>query len=192
VDEHGWTSFGADGHAVAWATDIGGDDGSGRLVESVSIQWDNEAWTVSGRLVDARAEYVLRLSPVWRVRQFLLFRDLPEPDLWLATDGHGRWGEMNGAHRTDLDGCDDVEILGATFPVTVPLRRLPLAVGDAAELPAITVDVETLAVVPAQRRYARLGPRRWRRWRSETDATDEFEVDDHGLVLTHPGRVRRA
>ena len=44
------------------------------------------------------------------MRQFLLFRDLDEPDLWLATDGTGRWGEMNGAHRPELDGCYDVHL----------------------------------------------------------------------------------
>lgn len=181
-----WVAFGADGHDVAWQT------AAGETSETVAIRWDNEAWTVSGKLAEHRAEYVLRLSPTWRVRQFLLFRDLPEPDLWLATDGHGRWGEINGAHRTELDGCDDVEVIGATFPVTVPIRRLPLAVGDGAELPVITIDVETLAVVPATRRYARLGERRWRRWRSEDESIDEFDVDEHGLVLDHPGRVERA
>ncbi|MFV0306614.1 MAG: putative glycolipid-binding domain-containing protein [Desertimonas sp.] len=181
-----WVPFGADGHEVAWVTP------DGDAAETVTIGWDNEAWTVSGRLADSRVEYVIRLSPTWRVRQFLLFRDLPEPDLWLATDGHGRWGEINGAHRTELDGCDDLDVTGATFPVTIPIRRLPLAVGDAAELPVITVDVETLAAVTATRRYTRLGERRWRRWRSEDGDGEEFDLDDHGLVIAHPGRIVRA
>ena len=89
---------------------------------------------------------MLRLAPTWRVRQFLLFRDLDEPDLWLATDGHNRWGEVNGAHRPELDGCVDIELACSPFPATLPIRRLPLEVGDAAEMPVVTVDVETLAV----------------------------------------------
>lgn len=180
-----WLAFSADGHDVAWHHE------DGESAEAVTIRWDNEAWTVSGRLAEARVEYVLRLSPSWRVRQFLLFRDLPEPDLWLATDGHGRWGEINGAHRTELDGIDDIDVGGAVFPVTVPIRRLPLAVGDSAEVPVITVDHDTLAVVPAQRRYTRLGEHRWRRWRSETDHTDEFDVDDHGVIVDHPDGLTR-
>ena len=179
-----WVAFGADGHDVAWT------DASGTVAETVTIRWDNEAWTVSSRLTDERVEYVLRLSPTWRVRQFLLFRDLPEPDLWLATDGNGRWGEINGAHRTELDGVQDVEVAGSSFPVTVPLRRLPLGIGDTAELPAIVIVPDTLAVISSYRRYTRLGPRRWRRWRSDDDVTDEFDVDDHGVVIDHPGRTR--
>lgn len=180
-----WVPFGPDGHEVAWTTEVG------EPAERVTVQWDNEAWTVTGHLEQERIDYVLRLSPTWRVRQFLLFRDLDEPDLWLATDTHGRWGEVNGAHRTDLDGCEDIEVRGATFPVTVPLRRLPLHVGDAAELPVITVDAETLGVVGARRRYQRLGERHWSRWHSEDDHTDEFDVDDHGVVVDVTGRMRR-
>lgn len=181
-----WVAFSADGHDVAWTL------ASGTVAETVSIRWDNEAWTISGQLAEARVEYVLRLSPTWRVRQFLLFRDLPEPDLWLATDGHGRWGEVNGAHRTELDGVDDIDVVGSTFPATVPLRRLPLAIGDRAELPVITVDPETLAVVAEHRHYTRLGERRWRRWRSEDGGTDEFDVDDHGVIIDVPGCRQRA
>ncbi len=58
---------------------------------------------------------MIRLSATWQVRQFLLFRDLDEPDLWLGADGTGRWGEMNGAHRHDLAGCTDVELTVTPF-----------------------------------------------------------------------------
>ena len=96
------------GHVAAWAT----WDGDG--IETTTLRWENEGWTVSGEVGDAadreRIQYVLRLSATWQVRQFLLFRDLDEPDLWLATDGGGRWGEMNGAHRTELDGCTDIDL----------------------------------------------------------------------------------
>ena len=81
----------------------------------MTITWENEAWTASG-VVGAPGEhndvhYVLRISPTWHVRQFLLFRDVDEPDLWLGTDGNGRWGEINGAHRPDLDGCVDLDLV---------------------------------------------------------------------------------
>jgi hypothetical protein len=55
----------------------------------------------------------------------------------------------------------------------------------------ITVDVETLAVDVATRRYERVGVRRWRRTDADGDATDEFDVDEYGLVIDQPGRFRR-
>jgi hypothetical protein len=179
-----WQPFSADGHAASWASR------DGRHTETLTLRWENEAWTATGQLERERVEYVLRLSPTWRVRQFLLFRDLEQPDLWLGTDGHSRWGEVNGAHRPELDGCDDLELPTSAFMPTVPLRRLPLAIGDAAEVAVVTVDVDTLAVVPAARRYRRVGDRRWRRWRSEDGGEDEFDVDAHGLVVDEPHHHR--
>lgn len=182
------TAFPADGFTARWQT----WDGSGD--ETLSLRWENEAWTVSGEVSRERVHYVLRLSPLWQVRQFLLFRDLDDPDLWLATDGRGRWGEVNGAHRTDLDGSHDIELDCTPFTTTLPLRRLPLDVGDEMELAVLLIDVETLAVRPVRQRYRRLEERRWLRDRlsaGEVVDTIEFGVDDYGLVLDLPGRYRR-
>jgi hypothetical protein len=141
-------------------------------------------------------DYVLRLSATWQVRQFILFRDLEEPDLWLATDGAGRWGEMNGAHRTELDGCYDVHLDCSAFPLTVPIRRLPLLEGHTAEIPVVTIDPDTLDVHPALHRYTRLASHRWRVEVSGKDtgghAAVDFDVDEFGLVLDYPDGFRRA
>jgi uncharacterized protein len=176
-------AFSADGHEARWET------WDGAHVEVLTLRWENEAWTATGEVGRERIQYVLRLSPSWRVRQFLLFRDLDQPDLWLATDGHARWGEVNGAHRPELDGCNDIDLACSAFPATLPIRRLPLDVGDAAELPVITVDVETLAVEVEQRRYERLGERRWRC--TDVGHDDQFDVDEYGVVVDRPGRFRR-
>lgn len=169
----------AAGHVVRWAT----WDGDG--LETVTIRWENEGFTVNGAVGRERIEYVLRLSPTWQVRQFILFRDLPEPDLWLATDGHGRWGEMNGAHRTELDGCYDVLLACTPFTHTLPVRRLPLLDGHTADVPVATVDVETLEVLAEPRRLTRLDSVTWR------FDDEQFKVDDHGLPMDLPGRYRR-
>lgn len=94
-----------------------------REPESVAVvRWDNEAWTVEGTLGADDAQYVLRLGADWRVQQCLLFRDLPTPDLWLGTDGRGRWGEVNGAHRPELAGCELVEFAASPFHHGVAVR----------------------------------------------------------------------
>ena len=105
----------------------GGRRGTTTAIEVLTLRWENEGWTASGEVGRERIHYVIRLSPTWQVRQFLLFRDLDDPDLWLATDGHARWGEMNGAHRPELDGCHDIDLACTPFTNTLPIRRLPLA-----------------------------------------------------------------
>jgi hypothetical protein len=173
-------AFPADGYDTSWHT------WDRCHAEHISIRWENEAWTVAGRVGREDVEYVLRLSPLWHVRQFLLFRDLPEPDLWLGTDGNGRWGEMNGAHRPDLDGSLDLELAITPFTWSLPIRRLPLHTGDTIDVRALTIDVETLAITPAVRSYHRTGERTWR-----IDGT-EVEVDDYGIVTDVDGRFRRS
>ena len=134
---------------------------------------------------------MLRLSPTWRVRQFLLFRDLDEPDLWLATDGHDRWGEVNGAHRPELDGCVDID---------AGLLAVP---GDAADPPAAAGGRrrrrdagrhDRRRDARRRRRDAALRARRraaLARHRQRPGDATEFDVDEHGLVIDQPGRFRR-
>src|SRR5687768_13026964 len=95
-------SFSADGHRLQWST------WDGSHGESFTLTWENEAWTATGTVERESVQYVIRLSPTWQVRQFLLFRDLEQPDLWLAIDKRHKWGEMNGSYRPELDRCVDV------------------------------------------------------------------------------------
>jgi uncharacterized protein len=176
-------SFSADGFTAGW---VGVDDGR---AEHLSLNWDNEAWTANVHVERERIDYVLRVSPLWQVRQFLLFRDMEQPDLWLGTDGHGRWGEVNGAHRPELDGARDVTIAGSPFVHSIPIRRLPLSVGDGVELIVLAVDAETLAVERMTRRYARLATRRWRV--DDRTTSTEFDVDDYGIPADIGDDLRR-
>lgn len=173
----------ADGHIVQWQT------WDGEFAEVVTIRFENEGYTVSARVDRERIEYVLRLSSSWHVRQFILFRDLEEPDLWLATDGHGRWGEMNGAHRPELDGCYDIDLRCSAFTPTLAMRRLPLVDGHTAEIPVITIDTETLEVLAEPHRYTRHSGSHWTIGRREGDV--DVRVDEHGLVIDQDGWFRR-
>lgn len=158
---------------------------------SVAVRWENEGWTAEIDLAAARCQLVLRLSATWVVMQAMLFRDLEQPDLWLATDGHGRWGEVNGAHRTDLDGCVDIDVVGSPFTNCIPIRRVPLHVGHGFRGPVLVIDTETLGVVPREQTYSRVADRTWRYVSLDTGAEVEVEVDAAGLVLDEPGGFRR-
>ncbi len=174
-----------EGHLVRWAT------WDGTHHDTTTVRWENEGFTIDGHLTRERVDYVLRVSPTWQVRQFILFRDLEEPDLWLAADGAGRWGEMNGAHRTELDGCYDIHLACTPFTTTLPIRRLPLLEGHTAEVPVAAVDTDTLEVASVVHRYTRVASHRWRIETGQPSTTVDVDVDEHGLVLDYPGRFRR-
>ncbi|HEY4333131.1 MAG TPA: putative glycolipid-binding domain-containing protein [Ilumatobacteraceae bacterium] len=181
-----YSAFSSEGHTVRWSP---WDDDQSE--EVTTIEWENEAWTITGAVGREDVQYVLRVSPTWHVRQFLLFRDMEEPDLWLGTDGNGRWGEINGAHRPDLDGCVDIDLICTPFTNTLPIRRLPLHVGDAAEITVAYVDVDKLEVVPHHQRYTRIESHRWRYEALDSGWTQEFDVDEFGLVIDYPTLFRR-
>ncbi len=179
------TAFPADGYTARWQRwdEQGGD--------TIHLRWENEGWTATGEVAGANVSYVLRLSAMWQVRQFLLFRDMDEPDLWLGNDGSGRWGEINGAHRPDLDGCHDIDLPVTPFTNTVPIRRLQLDVGHAADLSTAVVDVETLGVVPVRQRYHHVRERRFAYANLDSGFETEFDVDEYGLVHDYPDHFRR-
>ena len=188
---HAYAPFSSDGHEASWVALA--DDGATNdaPIEQFTIRWENEAWTATGAVGREDIQYVLRISPTWHVRQFLLFRDMDEPDLWLGTDGNGRWGEMNGDHRPELDGCVDIDLPCTPFTNTLPIRRLPLHVGDTADITVAYIDVETLGIQPDHQRYTRLATHRWRFEQLETGFVQEFDVDEHGLVRNYPTLYRR-
>lgn len=177
------TAFPSDGYTARWRT------WDHAHLETLVLRWENEGWTATGEVGREAVTYVVRLSATWQVRQFLLFRDLDQPDLWLGTDGGGRWGEVNGAHRPDLDGCTDIDLACTPFTRTLPIRRLQLDVGDAAEVRTARVDVDTLGVMPVTQRFRRVQQRRFEF--TEHDVEYSFDIDEFGLVNDDPGRYRR-
>ncbi len=179
------TAFPSDGYTARWRT------WDHQHLETLTLRWENEGWTATGEVGREAVTYVLRLSATWQVRQFLLFRDLDEPDLWLGADGTGRWGEMNGAHRHDLAGCTDIDLAVTPFTASIPIRRLGLAVGDTADVTAATVDVDTLGVLSAAQRFERVTARRFRRTILASGEITEFDVDEYGLVHDEPDAYRR-
>ncbi len=180
-----YLAFSSDGCVAKWTA------ADQPTQEVLTLTWENEAWTATGSIERESVQYVIRISPTWHVRQFLLFRDMDDPDLWLGTDGHGRWGEMNGDHRPELDGCIDIDLACTPFTNTLPIRRLPLHVGHTADITVAHIDVETLDVQPDHQRYTRLGTHRWRFEQLETGFSQEFEVDRHGLVKDYPTLFHR-
>jgi hypothetical protein len=179
------TAFPSDGYTARWRT------WDHAHLETLVLRWENEGWTATGEVGREAITYVVRLSATWQVRQFLLFRDLEQPDLWLGTDGAGRWGEVNGAHRPDLDGCTDIDLACTPFTQTLPIRRLQLDVGDAAEVRTASIDVDTLGVVPVTQRLRRVQRRRFEFTDLDRDVGCAFDIDEFGLVNDFPERYRR-
>jgi hypothetical protein len=106
----------------------------------------------------------------------------------LLADAAGRWRWDGGPELAEVAGSLDVDLTVTPATNTLPIRRLGLEVGQAADLRMAWVQFPGLEVIPSDQRYERLAPDRWR------FATGDFEaellVDPDGLVLDYGGLFR--
>jgi hypothetical protein len=156
-----------------------------------------EGWEVVGDTGEAWVfHFTLRTDAAWRTRSVTVESTdaTGSRRARLTADGAGSW-LVDGQHRAELDGCLDVDLAGAPFTNTLPIRRLCLAEGEHAEIRAAWIDVPSLAVHSMEQRYTRL----------ETGGTlDRYEyrslpsgrryllsVDDEGIVVEYEGLATR-
>ena len=163
----------------------------GTSSEEFVLRWDNGGWVGEGTVSGPDVQYVLRLGPALDIRQFLLFRDLEDPDLWLATDGRGRWGEMNGAERDDLHGCSAIALGCSPSSTLVAIRSTPAEPGTQRSMLVATVNVETLEVRAVEHTYTCLEPKRWVLDIPALEWSTTFDVDDTGALTSAPGWFAR-
>ena len=143
-----------------------------------------------------RARYIIQCDARWHVRELRIdMLDSANRRLDLMSDGAGHWFGDSGEPLPGLVGCFDVDISATPFTNTLPIRRLALPPGTAADINVVYIALPELTVTPAMQRYACLakdaaGARY--RFESRSQAfTAELPVDTHGLVEDYPGLFRR-
>jgi hypothetical protein len=173
-----------EGFSASWTSVHSAD------IEELTINFENEGWTVQGIISGIDVHYVIRLSALWKVQQMLLFRDLDDPDLWLANDGSGQWGEVNGSQRRELGGCEDVDICCSAFTGVLAIRRLDLDIGGKKSVDSVVVDPDSLAITRSRISYSRETTRTWSVERDDSPPR-RFDVDSFGLPFDIPGIFKR-
>jgi hypothetical protein len=164
----------------------------GGVREEVTVAFENEGFTVEGRLHGPEVSYAIRFDALWSIRQFLLFRDLDEPDLWLAVDKFGKWGEVNGSVRADMAGCNAITLSSlltaqaSAYLYSPTLRRLAAHGRMSDRMRQASINVDTLEIVVADdTTVERLPSGRW------LVGQTEIELDDSGMVCDVPSSFTR-
>jgi uncharacterized protein len=138
------------------------------------------------------ATYRVECDAIWRVKITQARVIGVDLGVNLTSDGAGHWRDGGGVSMSQLDGAIDVDLSITPFTNTLPIRRLDLAEGQAAEIRAVYVRLPDLTVAIDPQRYTCL--KRGRRYRYEsldTDFVRDVDIDVHGLVVTYPGLFRR-
>jgi uncharacterized protein len=177
-------------HEVMWRLQDGGVEHVRVVVGADTVLVDG----VQARRGDGeerRLLYLLRCDEAWRVRE--LHVEAPEDDtsVSLRGDGAGNWTDRSGTALPALQGCVDVDLLAVAFTNTLPVRRLELAVGEAATIAVAFVRVPSMEVVRAEQRYTRLDATTYRYEGLASGFRADLRLDGEGLVVEYPGLARR-
>ena len=150
-----------------------------------------DGWKLAGTVVvtlediPVRALYTVRCQPGWNTYDVSVVTGSGSTtrELHLTADG-GRWRSEEGPLST-LDGAIDVDLGVTPSTNTLPIRRVPLEIGEHADFIMAWVRFPDLAVVRSDQRYTRLGENLYR-YESGSFRRD-IEVDELGLVTSYPG-----
>ncbi|HSJ44114.1 MAG TPA: putative glycolipid-binding domain-containing protein [Euzebyales bacterium] len=112
----------------------------------------------------------------------------------LLNDGAGHW-RVNGQPAPHLDGCIDVDLESSALTNALPVHRLALEVGDAADAPAAYVRAPDLGVERLDQHYLRTPDEAGRQCFAYEAPRFSFNCrlvyDEAGLVLHYPGLATR-
>jgi hypothetical protein len=108
----------------------------------------------------------------------------------LHREPDGTWLRQ-GEPQPGLHGLFDVDLGFTPATNTLPVRRLGLAVGDAADVTAAWVRFPDLSVEPLAQRYARVAHGRYQYESAGGRFRAAIEVDDRALVTTYEGLFER-
>ena len=166
---------------IAWRSDAG--------AEWCELEAGDDGFAIGGHAIIVEASvpilvaYGVALGSDWRTHRVSL--EVWHPDRSEFTHlvvEDGAW-TRDGHALSDLAGCTDVDLAFTPATNTLPIRRLGLGVGDAADIDAAWVRWPRLDVERVKQRYERLAEDRYRF--TQEDFTAEITVDSKGLVLEY-------
>jgi hypothetical protein len=148
---------------------------------------DGEMWGI-------RYSVVLDSNWTTRLARIVGRSALGEREIRLESDGAGSW-RLDGRPMTGLTGCLDVDLEASACTNALPINRLRLEVGQAADAPAVYVRAGDLSVERLEQSYARLpsdGEQSRYEYRAPSfDFRSVLACDEFGLVLAYPGIAER-
>ena len=149
-------------------------------------------WRLAGTVVffegmPCRIDYEIFCDAQWRTRIAKIQGWVGEESVRheVSVDSSGRWS-LDGVEQPELDGCVDIDLEFSPCTNTLPIRRLGLAVGEAAPVRTAWVRFPGFRLELFEQVYTRLEEARYRFESADGEFVRNLEVDADGLILEYP------
>lgn len=151
-------------------------------------------WRLSGTALFAheqrpgRLDYVVTCDAGWRTNAGRVRGAIGERkiDLTISVDAARRWS-VNGTESPAVEGCIDIDLGFSPATNLLPIRRLGLEVGAAAEVTAAWLPFPSFQLEPLPQIYRREGERTYRYESGGGVFVRTLAVNGVGLVTSYPG-----
>ena len=121
----------------------------------------------------------------WSARSVAIEQRLSEAQRRLRLERAGDGWLVDGVRDARLDGCAEPDLGLTPSTNALAIRRLDLAIGQAAEIKCAWVKFPALSVEPSLQRYERLGERDYRYTNVASGFTALVAVDALALPVTY-------
>lgn len=174
-------------HSVLWR----GFDLSGH--EACQLFSQNSQWHLRGTAVflhqqqPCRLDYLVLCDSNWRTLSGKAVGWLGNTpvDIEVTVDPDQHW-RLNGATRPTVAGCVDLDLNFSPSTNLLPIRRLGLAIGQAAEARAAWLRFPTFELEPLPQIYRRLDESTYRYESGNGRFVADLQVNATGFVTNYP------
>ena len=165
--------------------------------EACCCRWRNTAWHLSGAAVFAhdgqpcRLDYAVVCDADWQTVSAGVRGWVGEKEIVvdIASDASRRW-RLNGTDMPSVAGCTDIDLNFSPSTNLLPIRRLDLAIGQAAAVKAAWLRFPGFALEPLEQRYHRLDADTYRYQSAGGRFAADLTVNAAGFVTHYPDFVR--
>ena len=162
--------------------------------EACRLVSQESGWHLEGAAVFSheaqicRLDYQVLCDSVWQTVSAKVGGWLGERviDIQIKTDTNGHWW-LNNVEQPDVMGCTDIDLNFSPSTNLLPIRRLGLAIGQAAEVKAAWLRFPSFNIEPLSQIYRRLDETTYRYESAGGQFVADLKVNQAGFVVDYPG-----
>lgn len=134
-----------------------------------------------------RLNYQVRCDAAWRTLSASVEGWLGDRviDLQIRTDPDGHWW-LNEVGQSDVTGCTDVDLNFSPSTNLLPIRRLSLKIGEAANVKAAWLRFPGFELEQLPQQYRRLDETTYRYESAGGKFVTDLKVNSSGFVINYP------